>query len=1040
MKYVCPPPRPFIPTMKSIVQGKALQTNDADCLKNSLAISVLAIIYSKIHNPKTWTPDVIDNVIRMGKLLDKSVCQNHAIKQLTIYQLPPEIGVGLFKIEYEITPSVFVDCLEITHIFACSPLNRGIEQIFENKFNSALIEFTAEADEATVYTFGVWRKNGFYYFFDSFKRDANGWITNNSTGSPCIHICNKLTSISKLLFKNITTLWPAKKSTFRIHGLRIIDVDKLSVNELNATLKKKPSSHQKKNKKMPPKFVHIRFDSVADVKSESEITKKLMETTSEHGTEYICHTEMNELFDKCIEKCIVEEPPANPVYINCAKHILLKSDLPKLANIQRNLQRASINISESMDRNISLNLTLSHELQLPSNFITMPDGVALLFGTKNIHQCENYNESIAVVASIIATVMSHKYSINTWNGQIIDYILSTVDAFREKYRVTDYSMFQVSKHTFPELHFGSTVYNVVVDKLLIGNWPKVKTYLRQTKHVQHYQIVISSTAFSVGIVKRYNFFYIFDPFPCDSIGYRTENIADDVAVVTRFPSIESVVNRFCVNYQLDKNENHQQTIKISTVYVRSPTKSRFQSYPESKENLLVDRILNETKKQQAIIDGKLQDIQTKLEAEQCRIEDYNKKIEKYGKRFSLVNLVPKRDYIRKASSTNISDSDSIVPITLANDEASSKNGDPVEITETATDEKVIEGNVDNKIIDNQMEICGKVSLNDRMTLTDDTVTIKPCRYVSIYALLLAVRHPLNNWNHRFVDISIEQGKNIFSNRNDSENLEISTEIIDKILVSDSFYNIVVETVRSKPIRFKSVHTETIRSETKRPETVRPQTERPRKKFNLLDALKYCIPKNKYLLVQYPNCTFALINEHEKGIFLFDSYSSMEKAESVVDGGSTVETENEEKVDENPNDDEANKNPSPPKQTKKKIETKNAAWILFSDLMQLAEYIEERVMPVENSPSAFVFYTVFVKEIEKAPVNIRLTNRLLIDRKIETNNVTTKLSDEKSFYSNEKDLTDDNMVNFTCNYLNFKTCFTLNFHIFRINFFNLNHQQ
>lgn len=68
-------------------------------------------------------------------------------------------------------------------------------------------------------------------------------------------------------------------------------------------------------------------------------------------------------------------------------------------------------------------VTQSQELQKETNFIKLPDDTEIVYGTQNVADFGKDIEFVAPFISIMACVVSRKYSILSWTSEIVDYIL-----------------------------------------------------------------------------------------------------------------------------------------------------------------------------------------------------------------------------------------------------------------------------------------------------------------------------------------------------------------------------------------------------------------------------------------------------------------------------------------------------------------------------------------------------------------------------------------------------------------------------------------
>ncbi|GLV36900.1 uncharacterized protein CBL_02265 [Carabus blaptoides fortunei] len=191
---------------------------------------------------------------------------------------------------------------------------------------------------------------------------------------------------------------------------------------------------------------------------------------------------------------------------------------------------------------------------------------------------------------------------------------------------------------------------------------------------------------------------------------------------------------------------------------------------------------------------------------------------------------------------------------------------------------------------------GSSGLGER---TEDDGQVKPCHFINLCAMIGLLNRPIKSWDTKRVDYVLDMGQTLFNyidNTNFAEKRNIQNLLLDK-----HFFDILVK---------------------------RLDIQNPVNRKNLTVALNHLLKKNKYLLVQFPNCSFVLY-DCGKNLHLFDPYGY-------------------------------------------KGEKAKASWIKMENTKSIVKYFKHR-----NLKENFYFYTVNISRIERASRKKQIEYRLRV---------------------------------------------------------------
>lgn len=140
------------------------------------------------------------------------------------------------------------------------------------------------------------------------------------------------------------------------------------------------------------------------------------------------------------------------------------------------------------------------------------------------------------------------------------------------------------------------------------------------------------------------------------------------------------------------------------------------------------------------------------------------------------------------------------------------------------------------------KIQGTTGLDDRCE--SFVSEIHTCHFASLYAILFAMHYPIEKWNYRKIDMCIENAINL-EKAIEGKEICLKREI-QNVQVEDMLYNILITGCDSN---YKT------------------------RSLSLKTVLGLNFQRCKYLILQFPNCSFGLVKDQLYHIF--DPYKSMD---------------------------------------------------------------------------------------------------------------------------------------------------------------------
>ncbi|CAH2003558.1 unnamed protein product [Acanthoscelides obtectus] len=175
--------------------------------KQSLPMSVVSLVYSRITPPSAWHRSTIDKIMIIGNQLYLECIECESIVELRLDSLPAIFTVGPYLVEIYIYANVFVDFI---YKNCCCQLKSTLEEYFETSTNSIL--------QIGKCYLGVWKQRNMYFCFDPYPRNKEGFQCRNGAACVSMH-----TTIESLVY-TITTNFDERDVIFYIHALKVCKI------------------------------------------------------------------------------------------------------------------------------------------------------------------------------------------------------------------------------------------------------------------------------------------------------------------------------------------------------------------------------------------------------------------------------------------------------------------------------------------------------------------------------------------------------------------------------------------------------------------------------------------------------------------------------------------------------------------------------------------------------------------------------------------------------------------------------------------------
>ncbi|KAF7285882.1 hypothetical protein GWI33_009360 [Rhynchophorus ferrugineus] len=202
-------------------------------------------------------------------------------------------------------------------------------------------------------------------------------------------------------------------------------------------------------------------------------------------------------------------------------------------------------------------VTKSEELKKETNFVDLPDDTQIIRCTKNIAALGKDTEFIAPFVCVMANVVSKKYSILSWNTDIVDYVLK---CGVELYKASKFRYDQVSKLEIPQISLGKMKYTCLVEYVFDSYTRQniLELAIDKILFVRSDMGVLVTPTYACALIYKNHLYYMYDPFGNNEVGLNDSLSNNGTACFSRFKDVHSLATRIMYNKQ--KRENDEEVV------------------------------------------------------------------------------------------------------------------------------------------------------------------------------------------------------------------------------------------------------------------------------------------------------------------------------------------------------------------------------------------------------------------------------------------------------------------------------------------------
>ena len=195
--------------------------------KQHLTGAIMAVIYSKIDPPTTWSSSIIDRVLHFGTQFYMDCLDDGVIKNIRLPDIPSKLYIGdKYKCEIMIVPYMKQVRLEKTSFIFDNLLYKELnELLITSPFKALLLQ-------VDNYSYSIWQNNSSetYFLFDGFGKDVDGNI-DFYNGTATLIMTSKLHIVCETVVDRLLKLSYSKDVKLCIHGIKVLKLNKLSLKE-----------------------------------------------------------------------------------------------------------------------------------------------------------------------------------------------------------------------------------------------------------------------------------------------------------------------------------------------------------------------------------------------------------------------------------------------------------------------------------------------------------------------------------------------------------------------------------------------------------------------------------------------------------------------------------------------------------------------------------------------------------------------------------------------------------------------------------------
>jgi hypothetical protein len=716
-----------------------------------------------------------------------------------------------FTAEIVIIPNMLCGCeFERTHVFFDNSLYYNIGTAFASQMRSLLVQVGD-----TFYAVSRLKDADVYYLFDGYEKDLNG-VFNPYIGCASVLMIATFDELCKTFIERLYKLNEAFGAPIKIHGLIVRNVKKIPQKSLKKrpkikcekidgqklarlddfeTLPESPSivenvemtsTHKDEElmaMKRPDEPIYktitdlnspslvceqtkVYEDIVRSIKKKNqEIMQEVMKAIPEKSEEIKAvmksvRSDIMELLyeeplpNECQGAAHESEAAAKVTDSQSKERVICKIDLTNEELCAKPVDQCHQLLVPSIEKF----MTMSQEAEIPTEFQKLPDKTEIIQGTRNLFEIDHDMPNLSLIVAVSAILTSAKYSIASWTPEIVNFVLENAEKLTNGMKLKNrLDLFTNSDLLFTKIRMKNVLYTLRLLAVDHGIWEKLPEKIEGNLKLYD-RFIISSFSGSFAVFKRWNFYYLFEGFPCTLFGYRSKN---GFSSFMRFPDLKFLIKRIKKNYESVSDG----------------------------ERFIVHRLA---------------------------LDDSSKKKRKFR--------VAKKD-----------DNDA---------QASSSEGDLTsayleDVKKPKLGTSLLPDNVEFEWKQNDGFVKGTFALENRIEEKKDEV--KECHFISMYSIMYSIHHPIQEQNYRSIDIILENGLKIY---NDLKDHRKDDRHLKNVIVDDTNYEIQI---------FEE------------PKALAP-TEN-----DLLTRLKRSLRTQKYTMIQFPNCCFAIAKKDPDNYFVFDAY-------------------------------------------------------------------------------------------------------------------------------------------------------------------------
>ncbi|XP_050333764.1 uncharacterized protein LOC126761518 [Bactrocera neohumeralis] len=935
----------------------------------SIVISLLALLYSNIERASTWRMEIIDELIKFGQAFYKTFLKRLKLKKkqhMNIVDIPDVIMLGAFRATMKKHPFLYTGHVTNCKSYLESQLTSVVRDLFASNYDAALLQI----DNSVI---AIWRDMEYYYLFDPFRRgkagqvlDAEDYLTK---GVACLQMHSNFESFCRILYQKALKMRRGGK--FFVHGISIgcirpmlsaanmknkyprlqITYPKLATKDLE----KRQSKKGKGKKKLGRAY------SIETIPDEDRIP--------EFEDADVVNTLLDEIICEIIENMIEPTPSRLQLYKQADK-VLLRSDKEYLQGLRYKLLHGEDydNVYAEFQKQPSpppRPLTLEKELEIRTNFELLPDGSWVVMGQSYIPQEETEVSKLnGLLSTLVATALSSKYNISTWNKELVDFAVESSNSFGEEFSNYEATLSAFLSKSMPKINIGKNIYLLHLERVIQSSMTRTLRQMLLESLITYNRLIVICQMFSCLIVKRYNFLYMFIGFPCTPVGYR--KFGSGPGCLLRFVELDSLIRRieFGCNPQGCEITNYV-AVAIRVLDMTNVPPERYRQWPPEVEESVYAAESDRKQKLDRLRMDKIRFLDRELRKENERIqrflEEKEEKIAARAQKRTKGKGKKKVNMSRSAEPTDLEEEfeeDEMEEMEEYEEEEVELKHKPGKRLQRELDtsfkpHKILYG-YRMREKDCNFKIQGTTALEGRSEALVDK--IKPCFFASTLAVLYTILRPLNQWSAQRVDRVIESGKTIASR---VTNMTSAFErFIKNVTVDDYKFDVWVKTHEPAGMAGANVSRKIAKS----------------------------MQTRKYMLLQVSNTTFAIF--HDEYYHLFDPYPSMEKSQ---DG--------EEEEEEDDDGDYVEKQGPRKGKCKKGVtrygERNTASWVLFADIESLLKYVDKRAANASwQMAGEYALHVIDVISYRKAGPKTRIL-QLLTDLSVPIECKTTQHGEDEA---------------------------------------------